>query len=59
MRSTALEKRLEALWENQLPFVVFRLPESQKVSVFFQDDNRLHTTSDFTESGFVMTPFVN
>ena len=59
MRSTALEKRLEALWDNQLPFVVFRLPESKKVTIFFQDDKQLYTTTDFSESGFVMTPFVN
>ena len=59
MNAITLEKRLDVLWESQLPFVVFRLPESKKVTIFFQDDKQLYTTTDFSESGFVMTSFEN
>jgi len=57
MYLTGLEKRLDALWESQLPFIVFRLPESQKITLFTQENDILHTTSDLSESGFVMTTF--
>ena len=34
---TELEKRLEVLWKNQNPFVVYRLPKSKKIHIFFQN----------------------
>ena len=54
---TKLEKRLEVLWKNQNPFVVYRLPKSKEIHIFFQEENQLHKTDDFSESGFVMTSF--
>ena len=54
---TQLEKRLEVLWKNQNPFVVYRLPKSKEIHIFFQEENQLHKTDDFSESGFVMTSF--
>ena len=45
---TELEKRLEVLWKNQNPFVVYRLPKSKKIHIFFQEDNQLHKTDDFS-----------
>ena len=42
MYLTGLEKRLDALWESQLPFIVFRLPESQKITLFTQENDILH-----------------
>ncbi len=44
--------------DEQLPLVVYRKPGEQKIRVLLQQDSRLHLVKDFTESGFVMAPFV-
>lgn len=43
--------------ENRLPFVVYRKPNATNVKAVLQKTDKLHTVSDFTESGFVMAPF--
>lgn len=37
--------------------MVFRRPNEQKITLYLQQDFALHTTSDFTEKGFVLSPF--
>lgn len=51
-------KRVNEQLDRQLPFVVYRKPQGQKIRALFQRDARLETVSDFTEKGFVMAPFV-
>lgn len=51
-----LEKISKAIAGN-LPFVVYRKPNANVVSGFFQQDDSLFTTTDYTESGFVFAPF--
>ncbi|NJY62977.1 isochorismate synthase [Salinimicrobium sp. CDJ15-81-2] len=54
-------KKLEAQLEKQQPFVAYRKPilngSSGEVQAFLQQDDRLHYTENFTESGFVFAPF--
>ncbi|MGI0107126.1 chorismate-binding protein [Salinimicrobium sp. WS361] len=54
-------KKLEAQLEEQKPFVAYRKPiltgKSGEVKAFLQQDDELHYTEDFTESGFVFSPF--
>tara|TARA_B110000467_G_C18319740_1_gene484218 strand:- start:182 stop:1225 length:1044 start_codon:yes stop_codon:yes gene_type:complete len=59
MYSEALQKRLDTLWESGLPFVVYRLPESQEIVIYYQKDNQLNITHNFSDSGFVMASFAN
>jgi len=55
--SLSLQSHLEQLWQSQKPFVVFGLPESEEVQLYFQEDHTLHTTKTLNESGFVLAPF--
>jgi len=42
---------------DELPFVVYRKPNEVLVNGVLQQDVILHTTSDYSESGFVFAPF--
>ena len=44
-------------YTKELPFVVYRKPNSEIVSGFFQENNDLFFTKNYTESGFVFAPF--
>lgn len=50
-------KRIETQYNNELPFVAYRKPNENQVSALLQQTNDLHDTSDFTEKGFVFSPF--
>lgn len=44
-------------FEQNLPFVLYAKPNSAEVIGFFQHDNQLHQTADFSEKGFVFADF--
>ncbi len=48
----------DALRANQLPFVLFRLPQTQEIILYQQQDDTHHQTKTITESGFVFAPFL-
>ncbi|WP_040278446.1 chorismate-binding protein [Psychroserpens damuponensis] len=48
---------LEKHHKSQLPFVAFRKPNDSCVKAILQEDKAIHTVTDFTESGFVFSPF--
>lgn len=54
-------QKLGAQYLQNLPFVAYRKPvltgSSGEVKAFLQQDDQLHYTKDFTESGFVFAPF--
>ncbi len=39
------------------PFVLYRKPDQPEIFGIFQADDRLHTGSDFSQSGFIFAPF--
>ena len=43
--------------KRQNPFVIFSYPDDSRVKAILQKDAVVHTSSDFTESGFVFSPF--
>ena len=49
-------KITEALGKK-LPFTAYSRPESNEIKGFFQKNDDLHFTKDFSESGFVFAPF--
>ena len=49
--------RLEELEEGQKPYVAFRMPQEKAIQLYVQDDQRLCTTQDFSEKGFVFSSF--
>ncbi|XMO85964.1 chorismate-binding protein [Algibacter sp. AS12] len=57
MISNDFFERIESHFQNKLPFVSYRKPNQDKVSVRLQNDSSLHFTADFTEEGFVFSPF--
>ncbi len=54
--STILDK-IESHSQKKLPFVVYRKPNESLVSAFFQKNDSLFYTKDFTENGFIFAPF--
>jgi len=44
---------------NKLPFVAYRKPNEAKISAIFQKNNTVNYCQDFTNSGFVFSPFKN
>ncbi|MGB0879905.1 MAG: isochorismate synthase [Polaribacter sp.] len=44
-------------YKKKLPFAVYRKPNSDLVSGFFQQNDTLFCTENYTESGFVFAPF--
>lgn len=62
MNSTAFFNRTKQHFKEKKPFVVFRKSASVDDEKFhlkgiFQQHQQLYTTTDFSESGFVMAPF--
>jgi len=50
---------LNALTKNKQPFVAFKLPNAKEVNLYYQKDDQLHMTYDFSEAGFLMAPFAD
>jgi len=48
---------LEIHYSNQLPFVVYSRPIDSLIKCWLQQNDVLHTTEVFSESGFVFAPF--
>lgn len=44
-------------YDSQLPFVAYRKPNEATLHFVYQQDDTLYKTIDFTESGFVFSPF--
>lgn len=50
-------KRIETQYNQELPFVVYRKPNKVDIKGLLQQTSNLHITLDFTEKGFVFSPF--
>ena len=50
---------LDVLTENKQPFVAFKLPNAKEVNLYYQKDDQLYMTYDFSEAGFLMAPFAD
>lgn len=50
-------EELKRQHQNNLPFVVFRPPNTKQAKHYLQKDDKLHTINNFTEQGFVFAPF--
>lgn len=57
MNEDSFFKALETQYSNQLPFVIYSRPINSVIKSWLQEDNELHTTTQFSESGFVFSPF--
>ena len=42
---------------QELPFVVYRKPEESLIKAVLQEDSLTYNSKDFSESGFVLSPF--
>ncbi len=50
-------KHLKDLQDKKVAFAVYKLPNSDEVKLFYQKNDELHLTFDFSEAGFLMAPF--
>ncbi|WP_372937233.1 chorismate-binding protein [Seonamhaeicola sp.] len=57
MTSEDFFKCIETQYNQQLPFVIYRKPNKQEVYALLQKSDKLFYTSEFTEQGFVFSPF--
>ncbi len=52
-------ERIASQYDNALPFVAYRKPNQTAIQGILQENATLYTTTNFTESGFVFSPFDN
>lgn len=52
-------ENIESQYRNQLPFVAYRKPNDIEVKALLQNNTDLYFTNDFSEKGFVFSPFDN
>lgn len=57
MEQKLLLEQIENHYQQGLPFVIYSLPESNKLVALLQKDTQLHTTETFTDTGVIMAPF--
>ena len=57
MPENVIFERLRKHYDQKLPFVAYRKPETSIRHRFFPGEGQLHTTNEFSESGFVFAPF--
>ncbi|MFS4481470.1 chorismate-binding protein [Hyunsoonleella sp. 2307UL5-6] len=46
-------------YSDNLPFVVYRKPNTSEIKAVLQNDDTIHVTNDFETTGFVFSPFDN
>lgn len=49
--------RAESCLKKELPFVLYRKPNTTELTAIFQKDDAIHFVDDFSETGFVFAPF--
>ncbi len=49
--------RLEELENEEKPYAVFRMPKSDEIILYLQNNPAVNSTHDFDEKGFVLAPF--
>ncbi|WP_369049225.1 isochorismate synthase [Tenacibaculum sp. UWU-22] len=52
-------EKITTSFQNKLPFVVYKKPQNNFLSAFFQKNTTLYYTSNYKERGFVFAPFNN
>jgi len=57
MSSSSFFEAIEQQYALNLPFVVYSRPINSVIKCWLQQDDELHKTETFTESGFVFAPF--
>lgn len=57
MTSEVFFKHIENQFNNHLPFVIYRKPNDLKAKGLLQNTSNLFFTEEFTEKGFVFSPF--
>lgn len=59
MTDTSFFEHITQQFDDALPFVAYRKPNSKLLQGFYQEDDHIHYSLDFIESGFVFAPFDN
>lgn len=54
---TLFFEKIEGIINSKLPFVVYRKPNENLVTVVVQNSTKMYTVDSFTERGFVFAPF--
>lgn len=49
--------KLQYAKANRLPFVAYRLPNAEDITIIVQKNDKLYTSNDLAESGYVFAPF--
>lgn len=57
MTSDEFFEHLQEQYLKKLPLVAYRKPNTSVIKGILQNDEQLHTVTDYTENGFVFAPF--
>ena len=52
-----LSQSLKLLWDADLPFVCYKLPNTKKAVVYHQKDTQINFANQLESEGFIMAPF--
>ncbi len=52
-----LIKKISQQYKDEMPFVIFSMPDSENVTANLQSNKQLHTVENLTDNGFVFAPF--
>lgn len=57
MEFNLLIKKISQQYKDELPFVIFSMPDSENATAHLQKNNQLYTVEKLTDNGFVFAPF--
>jgi isochorismate synthase len=57
MEDNLLQQKIEDHYADNLPFVVYCLPNSDTITGYFQKNNTAHIVDCFSEDGIIIAPF--
>ena len=57
MNSEDFFNQVRTSYMSQIPFVIYKHPDSNKIKGVYQNNSELHFIKNFSESGFVFAPF--
>ncbi|WP_010182242.1 chorismate-binding protein [Aquimarina agarilytica] len=52
-------EKINSHWKSQLPFVIFKKPNDNDISVYLNSSNEIKAGGGFNEAGFVFSPFMD
>ncbi len=57
MNASDAYEKIQNQWDQKLPFVVYNAPDSDRLAMFFQNNDIMYSVEEYSDSGFIFAPF--